>query len=70
MAFLQLNRRLINLSFKYSNKPNIPNRNLNLILINNKTRLFSTTSNRNAIPPFLWMFIKPISKLAAIILGR
>jgi hypothetical protein len=31
---------------------------------------FSTSPNRSAIPPLLWLFFKPVTKLGAIIAGR
>jgi len=34
------------------------------------TRLFSTTKKRDAIPPLVWLFFKPVTKLGAIIAGR
>jgi hypothetical protein len=33
-------------------------------------RTFSTSSKQNAIPPVLWLIVKPISKFVAIIAGR
>lgn len=33
-------------------------------------RPFSVSAKQNAIPPFLWVFVKPISKLAAAFVGR
>lgn len=37
----------------------------------NVKNAFSTSSKHNAIPPLFWLiFIKPISKVAAIIVGR
>lgn len=35
-----------------------------------KSRKFSTTQKRQFIPPLTWLIIKPISKFAAIIIGR
>jgi hypothetical protein len=39
---------------------------------NNKinVNLFSTSAKKNAIPPIVWLFAKPISKLGAMIVGR
>jgi hypothetical protein len=33
-------------------------------------RLFSTTPNRSAIPPILWLLLKPVTKIGAILAGR
>ena len=33
-------------------------------------RQFSTSTPKQAIPPLLWMFLKPITKLGAILAGR
>ena len=35
-----------------------------------KTRNFSTSVNKKAIPPLLWVFLKPLTKLGAILAGR
>jgi hypothetical protein len=33
-------------------------------------RTFSTSANRQAIPPIVWIFFKPITKLGAMLAGR
>ena len=33
-------------------------------------KLFSTSSNKSAIPPLLWLLAKPVTKLGAILAGR
>jgi len=35
-----------------------------------QSQSFSTSAKRNAIPPIVWLFAKPISKLGAMIVGR
>jgi hypothetical protein len=35
-----------------------------------KKQTFSTSPNRQAIPPILWIFFKPLTKLGAILAGR
>ena len=36
----------------------------------NYSKLFSTSSRSNAIPPLLWLIFKPVTKLGAILVGR
>ena len=33
-------------------------------------RMIHTTSSKQAIPPIIWLFVKPISKLTAVLFGR
>lgn len=35
-----------------------------------QTYNFSTSSKQNAIPPIIWIILKPVSKIAAAIIGR
>lgn len=44
----------------------------NLLLISNKIKNVSihTSSTQKAIPPVLWLIIKPVSKIGSILFGR
>ena len=35
-----------------------------------KTRQFSISAKKNAIPPLVWIALKPLTKLSSILLGR
>ncbi len=48
-------------------KLNKPNENYGIY---NQQTSFSTTTKTNAIPPLIWLFAKPITKLGAIVAGR
>ncbi len=37
---------------------------------NSYSKLFSTSSRTNAIPPLVWLIFKPVTKLGAILVGR
>lgn len=74
-----VHRQLFNLSLNES-KPRLFS-SLTSTIKNNQTKLvaqirnknvvyFSTTPRNNAIPPLIWVIVKPLSKLSSIIVGR
>jgi hypothetical protein len=42
----------------------------NFLYYFNQKQSFKTTLKVNAVPPIFWFFVKPISKIGALLAGR